>query len=132
MLNTFPHLLVLGFFAPTLLRIAISTVLFYGAYLVYKNRASAAKEVLPILGKIVWAGTLTALAYGAIGILLLVGAYTQIAAILGAIVSVKGLLFCRRFISLFPYSRSTYTLLFIISLSLIVSGAGALAFDLPL
>ncbi len=132
MLNTFPNLLVLGFFAPTLLRAAVACLFFYAAYSAYKHREAASRLRFPLIGEASWAGGFTMLMYSSIGLALLLGYYTQIAAILAGLTSIKGLLFCKRFGPLFPYQRSTYVLLFIICLSLLVSGAGALAYDLPL
>lgn len=66
-----------------------------------------------------------------LGSLLIVGAYTQIAALLVALLSLK-LLFMRGW---FPHHtippKLFYFLLLGASLSLIITGAGALAFDLP-
>ena len=132
MLNTFPNLLVLGFFASTLLRVAVACLFFYASYSAYKHRDAAAHLRFPLIGEASWAGGFTMMMYAAIGLMLLFGAYTQIAALLAGIVSIKGLLFCKRFGPLFPYPRSTYFLLLVICLSLLVSGAGAMAFDLPL
>ena len=132
MLNTFPNLLVLGFFASTLLRVAVACLFFYASYSAYKQRDAASHLRFPLIGEASWAGGVTMLMYAAIGLVLLFGAYTQIAALLAGIVSIKGLLFCKRFGPLFPYSRSTYFLILAICLSLLVSGAGAMAFDLPL
>ncbi len=132
MLNTFPHLLVLGFFASTLLRVAVACLFFYASYSAYKHRDTAAHLRFPIIGEASWVGKFTMLMYAAIGLMLLLGAYTQIAALLAGLTSIKGLLFCKRFGPLFPYPRSTYLLILVICLSLLVSGAGAIAFDLPL
>lgn len=132
MLNSFPHLLVLGFFAPTLLRAAIACLFFYASYTAYKHRDAAAHLRFPLIGEASWAGGFTVLMYAVIGLMLLFGAYTQIAALLAGLTSIKGLLFCKRFGPLFPYPRSTYVLILVICLSLLVTGAGAMAFDLPL
>ena len=132
MLNTFPNLLVLGFFAPTLLRVAVACLFFYASYSAYKHRDAAAHLRFPLIGEASWAGGFTVLIYIAFGLMLLLGYYTQIAALLAGLTSIKGLFFCKRFGPLFPYSRSTYLLILIICLSLLATGAGAMAFDLPL
>jgi len=132
MLNTFPNLLVLGFFAPTILRVAAAGLLLYAAYAAQKHKHEAAGLQFPVIGRAPWAATFASIAYAVIGLLLLFGAYTQIAAILGALTALKSLVLGGRFPALFPYSRSTYVLLLAICLSLLVSGAGALAYDLPL
>ncbi len=132
MLNTFPHLLVLGFFAPTMLRIAVACVFFCAAYAVQKHRHTIAHLKLPIIGALSWVGSFTAFAYAIIGLLLFTGSYTQVAAIIGALAAAKGWVLHTNYEELFPYSKSTYVLVFIICLSLVISGAGAMAFDLPL
>ena len=132
MLNTFPHLLVLQFYAPALIRVAVACAFFYAAYATHKHRDAAAHLRFPFIGTASWAGNFTMLMYAAIGLMLLLGSYTQIAALLGGITSIKGLLLGKRFEALFPYSRSTYILLLVMCLSLLISGAGARALDLPL
>jgi hypothetical protein len=132
MLNTFPALLTYGFFAPTILRVAAALVFLYMAYTVYQHRAQAAQVPLPLVGVQSWAPGFAVLAYGIIGLSLLLGYYTQIGAILGAIASLKKLFWGKRLQVLFPLSRASSLLLFAICLSLLVTGAGALAFDLPL
>ena len=132
MLNTFPHLLVLGFFAPMLLRVAVACLFFCAAYAAHKNRAAVARLRFPVIGTASWAGNFTALVYAVIGLMLFFGGYTQIAAIAGAVAAFKAIVLGKNFDALFPYSRSTYVFVLIICLSLIISGAGALALDLPL
>src|SRR3989344_6120013 len=122
MLNTFPNLLVLGFFAPTLLRVAVACLFFYAAYSAYKHREAAAHLRFLLIGEASWAGGFTVLVYLGFGLMLLLGYYTKIAAILAGMTSIKGLLFYKRFGPFFPYSRSTYVLLLVICLSLLVSG----------
>ena len=67
-----------------------------------------------------------------IGILFLLGFLTQIAALLSIILSIKMILLHKRFIHPCIPSTLTYTLMLLISLSLFITGAGYLAFDLPL
>ena len=64
--------------------------------------------------------------------MLAAGYYTQIAALLGAIGAFKAFLFTKRYPEIIPFSRSTYILLIAILLSLLLTGAGAIAFDLRL
>ncbi len=137
MLNIFPHLLVLGFFAPTLLRIGVAGVLLYMAFFYIAHREQIGRASLPFIGArgevFAW---LSALAVGILGLMLLFGYYTQVAALLTALALPKYFIYRRYWPQLlplfFPLSRATYLLLCIICLSLLVSGAGALAFDLPL
>ena len=137
MLNTFPDLLVLGFFAPTLLRIGAAGVFFYLAYFYIAHREEIGRAPFPFVGamgpRIAW---FIAIATGLIGAGFLFGYYTQIMAILGMLGMVKYAVYSRFYPHLtamrFPLSRSTMLLFFIICLSLLISGAGAMAFDLPL
>lgn len=69
------------------------------------------------------------------GIFLIVGFLTQIAAIMGMLIAMDALF--AKFLykdldKVVMYSKMFYILVFIISLSLLFSGAGAFALDLPL
>ncbi len=136
MLNPFPTLLYLTFFAPTLLRIAAAVVFFYLAYhtLRRKDAIAAARFPLGLTGSwIVWLAVLAELL---IAVCLFAGLYTQWAAILAALGALKALAYRRLWPELsllvFPISSGTSFLLLVISLSLIITGAGAFAFDIPL
>jgi len=132
MLNVFPSLLTYGFFGPTLLRTAAALVFFYLAYTVYKHRAQAAHMSLPVVGVQPWVPGFVIVVYAAIGLSLFFGYYTQIGALVGAIAALKELFWGKRMEAIFPLSRAGSFLLLAICLSLLVTGAGALAFDLPL
>ena len=134
MLNPFPELLVFGFFAPTILRIAAATIFIYVAYMQTQHREAMAKIPFPIIGTsfgmgVVWFAVAVELALAGA---LIAGYYTQIAAIVGAIAAVKYFVFGKRWPTFSSISRGTSALLFIILVSLLLSGAGALAYDLPL
>ena len=128
----FPQLYFLSFYIPTLLRLAAAGVFVYMAYVVYQHRAQAARAPMPLVGVQTWAPGFAVLMYGLIGLSLLFGYYAQIGALFGAIAAFKELFWGARIRALFPLSRATSFLLLVICLSLIVSGAGALALDLPL
>ena len=132
MLNTFPSLLTYSFFAPTILRIAAAAIFLYMAYTVYKHRTQASRLSLPLVGAQPWVTSFTILTYSGIGVLLFVGYYTQIAAILGAIAAWKEIFWGKRLGILFPFSRIEAVLLMAVCISLLFTGAGALAFDLRL
>ncbi len=133
MLNPFPHLLVYGFFAPTLLRVAAALVLFYVAYFLTTKRHELLNTSLPLIGKPqLWILRAAAAIDALIGLSLLVGYDTQWAAILGAVIAVKCLIWKRRYPAIVPLSHIASLLLLVICLSLLVSGAGAFAYDLPL
>lgn len=132
MLNIFPDLLTYSFFAPTLLRVVVAGVFLYVAYTVYRHRAQAAHTSLPLVGVQPWVTPFAIAVYAAIGAMLLVGYYTQLAAILGAVAAWKEIFWGKRMGALFPFSRMEAVLLFAICVSLLLTGAGALAFDLRL
>jgi uncharacterized membrane protein YphA (DoxX/SURF4 family) len=67
-----------------------------------------------------------------VGALLVVGAWTQIAALFAILFSGKSLLIRKSLHAILPLSRGTYALLVGMGLSLLLSGAGGFAFDLPL
>ncbi len=132
MLNTFPDLLSLGFFAPTLLRIAVALAFLFGAYMQYQRVDELSNIRFPIVGAGGWIIWLSIVAHAAIGLMLLFGYYTQIAAILGALGSIKGLVYAKKYPRVFALCRIDYFFVLVICLSLLLSGAGAFAFDLPL
>ena len=133
MLNPFPSLLFLGFFAPTLLRIAAALVLAYSTYRILGEREPISKTSLPIIGKppmwLIWLSCSIVILVAAA---LFFGYGTQIAAIAGAIVAIKYAFIPSALKKFSPLSRSTYLIVFVICISLLLSGAGAFAMDLPL
>ncbi|MDO8518046.1 MAG: DoxX family membrane protein [bacterium] len=133
MLNPFPQLLDFAFFAPLLLRVAVAIVLMYLAYKLVCAQGEITKIRFPILGKpgawLVWArATIEVL----VALALLLGYYTQIAAGVAMVLAIKHFVFARRYPTIIPLSRATYSLLFVICLSLLLTGAGAWAIDIPL
>ncbi len=114
MLSLFPQILFLAPFSALLIRIALSATIFYPGWKHLTRRENNLRAV----------GVVEI----ATGILLFVGAWTQAAALIaGAIVLVW-----LAFPSTRILPRSTMLLALIMSLSLLVTGAGAIAFDLPL
>ncbi len=134
MLSVFPNMLAFGLLAPFLLRIALGLVfLSFGKYKLGKGRASKA-AFFDSLG---WKpGAYVALGIGiaelAIGLLLVVGLYTQVAALASSLILIGALLLKKKSADGIESSRGFLALLLVIALSLVVSGAGAFAFDLPL
>lgn len=133
MLNPFPELLVYQILAPTLLRIAAACVLCYIAVKQFQRKEELAKTKFPIIGTVgavvVWIKIIAELLIAGA---LFFGYYTQVAAILGSIVALKQLMWTRLYPRWVPTSRGTSALLLVILLSLLLTGAGAFAFDLPL
>lgn len=132
MLNTFPSLLTYSFFAPTLLRVTVALTFAYIAYVQYKRREEIAKMRVPMVGKIgglIW----VALVIEALmALALLVGYCTQIAALLGLLLSIKHYVYAKKYPLVIPLGRADYIFIFVICLSILLTGAGAFAFDLPL
>lgn len=134
MLNPFPDLLAFGLIAPLLLRVALSVVFIdFGWSKLTKDREkkSAFFETLGLKP-----GAYYAVAFGVIelaaGILLIIGLYAQIAALAALVISVAAYRLKGKYPEHFQNSRCFFFLLAVISLSLLFSGAGFLAFDLPL
>ncbi len=114
MLSLFPEILFLSPFAATILRVALAVTLGYISW----QHLSGAGIMLRVLGVLEVVAAVAIFA----------GAWTQAAA-LGAFFLIVIPFFARdaRF-----YSRSTMALAAVIALSIVLTGAGALAFDLPL
>lgn len=136
MLNTFPQLLAYGFgsyfFAPTILRIAAAIIFVHLAYAHYGNKEAISKTRFPILGEGAWIPWLAIAVESAVALILFFGYHTQIGAILGALIALKAALWSGTYPKYFILSRSAAFLLFVICLCLLITGAGGLAFDLPL
>lgn len=133
MFSIFPQILFLQPAGIGLLRVAAGLYLIYIGYSLWSERAEVAKEQFPIIGRMPeWLAMLAATLQMALGILLVVGAWTQLVALLGAIVALKCIIFARAYKTIMPLDRAASILLLVILLALIVSGAGAFAFDLPL
>lgn len=132
MLNPFPELLFLGFFAPTLLRVAAAVLFFYYAYTHFHNKEALSRTRFPVFGAGAWIIWFSIVVEVAVAAGLLFGYGTQLAALLGALIGLKGMVWAGKFPTYFVLSRGASFLLLVICLSLMVTGAGALAMDLPL
>ena len=134
MLNTFPDLLAYGLLAPFLLRITLGLVFVrFGWHKCGRGRV----EKAAFFDSLGWKpGASVAMGLGAlelaVGALLIVGIYTQLAALAAAVVLLGALILKKQSPQGIASSRGFLALLFIIALSLIVSGAGFFAFDVPL
>lgn len=132
MYNVFPDLLTYGFFSPTLLRIVAALTFTYLAYTHFKHKDAIAHMRLPILGGGAWLAWMAVIVEIAVALGLFLGYYTQIAALVGFLGALKHFVWRNAYPRFFILSRTTSVLLMAILLSLLVTGAGALAFDLPL
>lgn len=132
MLSVFPQILFLAPLSATLLRVAAA---FTFAYVVWKqaeHREDLARIRFPIVGSGMWIVWLSIIIEGSIALALFVGIYTQVAALLGAIAAAKYVFWKKYAPTAVPLTRGTSLLLLVVTLSLLVTGAGAFAFDLPL
>jgi hypothetical protein len=114
MLSLFPELLFLAPLAAFVIRV-VSGLMF--ARIAYRHVFTPTTG-MRILGII----------EGVVAVLLIAGAYTQPAALIAALI-ITTTLFLPTYRTL---PRSTLVLLFVMTLSLVVTGAGPFAFDLPL
>ncbi len=132
MLNPFPiqFLALLGYF---ILRVITGFIFLVLGYRHFKQRESLyptlKMRVFPFEKTTTILFIITELT---VGVLFIIGLYTQIAALIVIVMSLK-MLFLRKYFShpALP-NRLTYLLFFGISCCLFITGAGAFAFDLPI
>src|SRR6185369_5407448 len=131
-LSLFPQILFLAPFSATLLRITAGFVFLYLAYLHYSNKRAVAEEISNLLGAAsIVCATYAFIEFG-VGVGLVAGAWTQLAALFGFVIAIKMLFIRKSMHELKPLSQLSYALLAAICLSIFVTGAGIFAFDLPL
>lgn len=132
MLNLFP-IQFLAPFAYMLLRICLGLVLMYLGKNHFRARHSLAPlfsfRLFPFGHFFAWYLTIVEII---IGIFLFVGLYTQVAALLTMILSLKFIIMHKRFTHPTIPSRLSYLFMFVIATSLCITGAGIFAFDLPI
>jgi uncharacterized membrane protein YphA (DoxX/SURF4 family) len=135
MLNTFPYLLSFGLLAPFILRVAVGVYfLKTGLSHLKINRhtgeeVAIAENAIHPAASVVWG---VAIIEAIAGLALIAGFLTQISALVLSILLVLALIFKKGHLALFKHSTSFYLLLLVVCLSLIVSGAGFWAIDIPL
>jgi hypothetical protein len=133
MLSLFPQILFLAPSGTALLRIAAAICFAYIAWDLFKRQSEISGVDMMIIGHVrTWMVQISAIIIAVMAVLLFVGAWVQLVALVGAIVALKHLVFFRRYQTILTFSKSTYWLLLCICLMLAVTGAGAFAFDLPL
>lgn len=134
MLNPFPDLLTYSLIAPFILRVVAGFIFVDLGILVFKNEKER------------WIASLSALKvpnpqtavkiFGVIemlgGIMLILGLYTQVAALILALFTFAESYIEYKEPEVLKRNIVFYILLFAIVLSLLLSGAGSFAFDLPL
>jgi uncharacterized membrane protein YphA (DoxX/SURF4 family) len=134
MLNPFPELLAYGLFAPLFLRLVLGIIFLNLGYLKFgtENNVWTKFFDLTIFKPAGFWVKLFALIQIIGGLALIVGVYVQIAALVFAITTLLELYVENREPVLLNRNFVFYILLFVISLSLLFSGAGFFAVDLPL
>jgi uncharacterized membrane protein YphA (DoxX/SURF4 family) len=122
MTSLFPYLFTYEQVAPLIIRVVLGVTLAYFGYQKIKNRGTSS-------------GSNTA-RYGAIEIFialfLVIGLWTQLAALINAIILIVKIGFKIRHKQFLNDGINYYILLLTMALSLLFTGAGFLAFDLPL
>ena len=134
MLNPFPDLLTFSLLAPFFLRVMLGIFYLRFGYLkLTKDKEAKIRFFEDIRLKpgiaFVWVfGLLEALG----GILLIAGLFTQIVSLVLGMVMLGAIIVKLRNKDALPNDPEFYILLFVATCSLLFSGAGAFAFDLPL
>lgn len=134
MLNPFPDLLGLSFFAPLLLRLALGVLFFdFGRHTLGRGRGQhgALFEALGLKQGTRYAGILGGVEL-VIAAMLITGFYTQIAALAALAISLAAYYLKGKHGAHIEHRRHLFFLTAVIALSLLLSGAGAIAFDVPL
>ncbi len=131
MLNLFP----IQFLAPlayTLLRVCVGALLIRLGFIRIRHRTPSSLVVAPKVSfppsVLLIVGLLEIVA----GAFFFVGLYTQVVALVTLLFSAMHLVFPKRLRGQGIPSRIFFVLLFFVSLSLFITGAGAFAFDLPI
>ena len=133
-LNTFPSLLTFSQLSPFILRIVLGLITINLGYLKLTKEKIEWQELFETIKFYPARFFVKALAFIEIigGLMLVVGAYTQITAIVFAILFFVEAVLDYRQSELEDRDLTFYILMFTIALSLIFLGAGAFALDLPL
>ena len=132
MLNPFP-IQFLALLAYLVLRVITGLVFFILGYRHFRARKELTQILtLPIFPFGVITTTVFILTELVVGTLFILGLYTQIAALLVIVMSLKMIVLRPIFSHVSIPSRLMYLLLFAIGCSLFITGAGAFAFDLPI
>lgn len=134
MLNPFPELLTYGLLSPFILRLVVGLIFINLGLLAFKNEKErwivslatlnipSPKIAVKIFGAIEFVG----------GVMLLLGAYTQVATLVLSILTFAEAYVEYKDPTILKRNFVFYLLILAITLSLLFSGAGAFAIDLPL
>lgn len=120
MLTIFPSLLSYEQLAPTLVRLTLAVILIHWAYKGIRNN------------KILTAPRCVATVEGVAGVLLLLGVWTQIGALIVVVDMIVKLVQKVGKKEVLSDGVNYYLIVFVLALTLLVTGAGFLAYDLPM
>lgn len=135
MLSLFPELLTYGaMLTPFFLRIVLGFYLFNEGWelLFRKNRLPLPSVEEPESSRKTGTHWFVGILELGIGSLLVIGLFTQLAAIIGMCLALLLAQFTKTKPHLAPHERQVYHFIFVICLSLLFLGAGAFGFDLPI
>jgi hypothetical protein len=133
MLSLFPSLLQYTYFMPTLFRLTVAAVFVYLVIYHFKHKKVFASELKMVSHEVAsWFVGIAILVEMVVAAGFFLGFGTQLVAILGILGFAKMALFKNKFPTYAPLSRLSYVLLIVICFSILVTGAGVFAFDLPL
>ena len=130
MLSLFPSLLAFQEISPFILRLTLGIIFIFWVYqkLQKKNTEKNDDGSNRNTGNAIFSGILEAI----IGVLLITGLFVQLAAFVSALVFIIRIILKIRNRSFMTDGVNYYFILLVISLSLLVTGPGRFAFDLPL
>lgn len=134
MLNPFPELLTYGLAAPLILRVVVGFIFINLGLLAFKGEKE--RWVISLTTLNIPKPRIAVKIFGSIefvgGVLLILGFYTQIATLVLALLTFAEAYIEYKDPSILKRNFVFYILIFAITLSLLFSGAGAFAIDLPL
>ena len=135
MLNIFPSLLDFSLLAPLILRVVVGVLfLRFGIHKFFKKNSPECKVYFKSLGLsdnrgfIILVGIIEVIG----GLALVIGAYAQVAALVLGVISLFTYVLMKTKRVTLSHTEDFFFLLFVINLTLFITGAGVYAFDLPL
>jgi uncharacterized membrane protein YphA (DoxX/SURF4 family) len=133
MFNPFPELLTFTLLGYFFLRITVGWILLSSALAHFRQVRSMALDPTPtskgLTSIFVWFLVIVELSTSGA---LIIGLYTQFAALAGMSIALSSLWLLKRNRTIAPHRAQHYILIFVVCFSLLLTGAGAFALDLPL
>lgn len=135
MLNPLPDLLYLAVLGPFILRVAVGIWFLSRGY---TNLLREKREEMASTLRVEWGplGTFAIWYLGmvqvVVGLSLVLGYLTQVGAILGLLTVIQMYVLKRKYPIIAPHDKALYLVIAAVCFSLLITGAGGLAFDLPL